>query len=341
MIIVRVAKAADIAALLALAHKAGPGMTTLKPDEAALAARLARVEKTLAGTAPLSQRGYLFVMEDTAAGQVVGTCGLEVAVGLEQPFYTYRAGIMVHASRELSVWNKMPTLYLSNDLTGYSELCSLFLDPHYRANKNGSLLSKSRFMFLAQFPERVGEHICAEMRGRFDDDGRSPFWESLGKHFFQIPFEQADYLVSLGKKAFVAELMPKYPVYVDFLAPEAQACIGQVHKDTAPARAMLEQEGLRFEHHVDIFDGGPVLEAYVSDLRASRSSHFCHVRIDAAAGPAGRHYLVCNTSPEDFRVALVLGEPEGGTIRLTPQAADALRVGVDDTIRALTLSPEH
>ena len=37
----------------------------------------------------------------------------------------------------------MDTLYLSNDLTGCSELCSLFLHPDYRQGNHGKLLSKT------------------------------------------------------------------------------------------------------------------------------------------------------------------------------------------------------
>lgn len=41
-----------------------------------------------------------------------------------------------------------------------------------------------------------------------------------------------------GQKSFIAELMPKHPLYVDFLSPEARESIGQVHPHTAPARAI-------------------------------------------------------------------------------------------------------
>ena len=338
MMIVRSAHPNDLSALIALARKAGPGMTTFKPDEATLAARLDRIARTVAGTAPLAEQGYLFVLEDTATGKVVGICGIEVAVGLDQPFYNYRLGTMVHASRQLGVYTKMPTLYLSNDLTCYSELSSLFLDAESRANRNGSLLSKSRFMFLAQFPQCFSERICAEMRGHFDEQGRSPFWEALGRHFFKIEFDQADSLVSMGKKSFLAELMPKYPVYVAFLPPEAKACIGKVHPDTAPARAMLEAEGLRFEHYIDIFDAGPTLEAHIVDLRAARESGLYRVVLDATA--ASRQYLVSNTSLADFRVCLAMGEPREAVFRLTPEAAAALRVAEGDAIRAMTLNPK-
>ena len=345
--VVRLARRGDLPALLKLAAQAGPGMTSFKPDEAALEARLARVAATLAGQAPTAEQGYLFVMEDVATGEIAGVCGLEAAVGLEQPFYTYRKDTIVHASRELNVWSRMLTLSLSNDLTGYSELCSLLLDPSWRGHGNGALLSKARFLFMAQFPERFGPHVCAELRGFFDDNGQSPFWQSLGQHFFKIDFDQADYLTSIGKKSFVAELMPKYPIYVDFLSPQAQAAIGVTHRDTLPARQLLEQEGMRSGAHVDIFDSGPVLEARVADLRAARDSRYLSVTLAATAGddeaapavPNAEPYLVACLGLDGFRATLVTGRPERRAFALSPLAAQALGVKPGDRIQVLPLKP--
>lgn len=340
--VVRLARPDDLPALLELAALAGPGMTSFKPDRASLVARLERVNATLEDRAPTAEQGYLFVMEDVATGTVAGVCGLEAAVGLEQPFYTYRKDTIVHASRELNVWSRMLTLSLSNDLTGYSELCSLLLNPSWRGHGNGALLSKARFLFMAQFPERFGAHVCAELRGFFDDDGTSPFWRSLGQHFFKIDFDQADYLTSIGKKSFVAELMPKYPIYVDFLSTEAQAAIGVTHRDTLPARRLLEQEGMRFGTHVDIFDSGPVLEARVADLRAAREGRYLAVNVDDNAVPANAEpYLVATVGFANFRATLVNGRPERRAMTLTSQAAAALDVKAGDRVQVLALKPAH
>jgi arginine N-succinyltransferase len=341
MIVLRLCKTGDVEALVELAHKAGPGMTTLKPDAQALAGRLQRVQRTVEGTAPLADQGYLFVLEDTASGKVVGVSALEVAVGLEQPFYTYRMDTFVHASRELGLWTKMEKLHMSHGLTGYSELCTLFLDPDFRVNGNGALLSKARFMFLAQFPERFSEHICAEMRGHFDENGDSPFWKALGAHFYQIDFHEADNLVALGKKSFLAELMPRYPVYVDFLPPEARECIGKVHKDTEPARRLLEAEGLRLEQHIDIFEGGPVLESRIDKLRVMSDSQLYPVQITEQVGPGEpQRYLVANSSLQDFRVILVDTCPNETGLPLTAEQAKALLVQNGDPVRAMTLYPK-
>lgn len=140
-----------------------------------------------------------------------------------EPWFNYRIGLTVSASQELGIHREIPTLFLANDLTGNSELCSLFLQTEQRNGCNGRLLSKARLLFIAEFRELFADKVIAEMRGNSDDKGRSPFWESLGRHFFKMDFSRADYLTGLGNKSFVAELMPKFPLYTCFLSAEARA----------------------------------------------------------------------------------------------------------------------
>ena len=268
MMVIRPILAVDLPALLALAHRTGVGLTTLPPNEAELAKRVTAATQSFTGTAEKADEIFLFVLEDSDTLRVVGTCGLATAVGLRQPWYSYRVGLVVHASQELGLFTQTPTLFLSNDHTGHSELCSLFLDSEYRRDRNGLLLSKSRFLFLAQQRARFSKKIIAELRGVSDTGGTSPFWESLGRHFFSMEFSRADYLTGIGKKSFVAELMPKHPLYSSFLTPEAQAVIGKTHPDTIPAMRMLESEGFRYEGYVDIFDAGPTVECDADDVNA-------------------------------------------------------------------------
>ncbi|MBR8233667.1 arginine N-succinyltransferase [Burkholderia sp. AU42008] len=338
MIVVRVVQTGDVDALVSLAQETGPGLTTFKPDRDALAARIERSRRTLEGLAAPGEAGYFFVMEDSKTRDIAGVCGIETQVGLEQPFYNYRVSTVVHASQELGVWTRMHALNISHDLTGYAEVCSLFLSPRYRTGGVGGLLSRSRFMFIAQFRDRFPERICAELRGHFDEDGTSPFWRAVGSHFYQIDFNAADYLSSHGRKSFLAELMPRYPVYVDLLPQDAQDAVGLTHRDTLPARKMLEAEGLRYQNHVDIFDAGPVLECHVNDLRTVRESVVVPVAIGApdARDDAPRS-LVSNTSLEDFRVGVAPGVVANGAFVLSADDAAALDVKAGDPVRVLPL----
>ncbi|AVG16505.1 arginine N-succinyltransferase [Chromobacterium vaccinii] len=345
MMFIRPVEHKDLPGLMELARSAasgGVGLTSLPINEDRLQKRIARSVLSFSGELDRADHGYVFVLEDSENGKVAGICAVEAAVGLKEPWYNYRIGTIVHASEELGVYSRHETLFLSNDHTGYSELCTLYLHPDYRVKRNGGLLSKSRFLFLAQFPQLFGKMVVAEMRGVSDETGRSPFWEALGRHFFSIDFAEADYLTGIGQKAFVAELMPKHPVYVDFLEPEAQAVIGLTHEATRPAVAMLESEGFRYEGYVDIFDAGPTVQAYTGDIRAVKESQRLPARVvDPLPDGDKECYLVCNDALQDYRAVLVESARPQGEFCLTPELAQALKIKDGDHVRCVTLTPKE
>lgn len=329
---------ADLDALLALAATAGVGVTTLQANPQRLGERINASVDSLNSTPELADASYLFVLEDDTTQKIVGICGIEAALGMHDTWYNYRVGLSVHASRELDIYKQLPTLFLTSDLTGASELCSLFLAPPYRKEGNGALLSKSRFLFMAEFPERFAERVIAEMRGVSDEAGQSPFWESLGRHFFTMDFAKADFLSYVGSKSFIAELMPKHPIYTCFLSEAAQAALGNVHPATEPARAMLESEGFRYQGYVDIFDAGPSLECSLSDIRAVRYSTVYQSLAVAAAPKNGTPWLVSNRSLTDFRVTLAITRPLEDSLPLTSDVLQRLNLENGASIRAVPLS---
>ena len=339
MMLIRPITRADLPALLQLIKSTGVGLTTLPSNETALLLRIEASNASFAGTAQKADELFLFVLEDTHTRRVVGTCGLASAVGLREAWYSYRVGLAVHASQELGVFTQTQTLFLSNDHTGQSELCSLFLGPDYRRDHNGKLLSKSRLLFLAQHRGRFSKKIIAELRGVSDENGHSPFWESLGRRFFSMEFSQADYLTGIGKKSFVAELMPKHPLYTSFLSPEAQAAIGQTHPHTMPARRMLESEGFRYEGYVDIFDAGPTVECDLDDVSAVAHSRTYIAAINNLA-PVGAAviYLVSNTGLKSYRATLAAATPVADQFPLNVETASALNINAGDEVRAVPLS---
>lgn len=332
----------DLPQLLALAGKTGGGLTSLPEDSATLSARIERSIQTWQDALPRAEQGYVFVLADSDTDRAVGICAIEVAVGLQDPWYNFRVGTQVHASKELNVYNNLPTLSLSNDHTGSSELCTLFLDPDCRDGKNGHLLSKSRFLFMANFRDRFTRHVVAEMRGVSDEQGRSPFWDDVGNRFFSMPFSKADFLSGTGQKAFIAELMPKHPLYIDYLSAEARAVIGAVHPLTAPARAVLESEGFCYRNYIDIFDGGPTLECDIESIRAIRESQLLPVIIDEQAAAADLPLcLVATGNYQQFRATLLPADNKGDAIRLTAAQADTLQCHAGDMLRVVTLSAEE
>lgn len=273
MIIIRPIQSSDYDALHRIAVESGHGFTSLPVNEELLKKRISHAEVSFKSiVSQPGNEGYLFVMEDTETGAVVGTSGIESAVGLDDAFYHYHLGKVVHSSRELNIYNTVETLSLCNDYTGASEICTLFLSETHRKNRNGRFLSRFRFLFMAEHTERFAETVIAEMRGVSDENGESPFWKWLEEHFFSLDFPTADYLTGIGKKEFIAELMPKYPIYVNLLSKDAQRVINKVHPKTVPALRLLEAEGFSRRGYVDIFDAGPTVETQTASVKTVRQS---------------------------------------------------------------------
>ncbi|SIQ09657.1 arginine N-succinyltransferase [Aquipseudomonas alcaligenes] len=337
--IVRPVRSADLSALIDLARSTGTGLTTLPANEERLSHRVGWAEKTFRGEAERADADYLFVMEDDD-GKVVGISAVAGAVGLREPWYNYRVGLTVSASQELKIYREIPTLFLANDLTGNSELCSLFLHAGYRSGLNGRLLSKARFLFMAEFRELFGNKVIAEMRGMSDENGRSPFWESLGRHFFKMEFSQADYLTGVGNKAFIAELMPKFPLYTCFLSEEARAVIGRVHPDTEPALALLKGEGFSYQGYVDIFDAGPAIEVETDKIRAVRDSQTLVLAV-GTPGDDAIPYLIHNRKREDCRITAAPARAAAGTLVVDPLTAKRLQLSAGSQVRAVPLSAKE
>lgn len=343
--IIRPAVSADLDAVVALAKSAGVGVTTLPDSREMLAERLQLAERSFAGRIPPEKAYYFFALESAETGTVLGVSAIQARVGLDDVWYNYRVANTVNAFKEMGIHRQTPTLYLTNDMTNCTELCTLFLNPAARSGPNGHLLSKCRMLFLAERPDLFSEKIFAEMRGYSDASGHSPFWESLGQKFFKLDFPKADYLTGLGNKGFIAELMPKNPIYLPFLSEEAQACVARVHDQTGPALALLKREGFNYNGLVDIFDAGPVIEAFLPQIRTIRESVKRYVLVSSAEkyqdpGQVDAHDLlmVSNRHMSDFRVGLVpRNHLRDDTVILPEALAAQLKVEGGDTVRMVDL----
>jgi arginine N-succinyltransferase len=336
MKIIRPIEHDDYSSLREIAQESGIGFTSLPVNEVLLKSKIDKSIHAFAKT--VTQPGdesYLFVMQDQETKDVVGTSGIASSVGLDDPFYHYHLSKVVHASRELNIYNTADILTLCNDYTGVSEICTLFLRQNARQGLNGRLLSKFRFLFMMEHKSRFAETIIAEMRGINDENGQSPFWQWLEEHFFSMDFPTADYLTGIGQKQFIAELMPKYPIYVSLLSKQAQAVIGQVHEKTKPALQLLEQEGFSCRGYVDIFDAGPTVEANLKHIRSAQASRKMQVKVSDEVEDKPQSFFVINTKVQDFRgvcTPLVIDvNNEHATIGKL--AADALGVSDGDNIR--------
>jgi arginine N-succinyltransferase len=333
MLVVRPVTTSDHAEILSLAKEAGIGMTSLPPDEEVLKHKIERAVASFDGDAEYKgDEAFLFALEDTENKKLVGTTGISAHVGVRYPFYSYKLSTIVQTSEELDIYSRQGVLHMVNDYTGASEVGSLFLSPAYRRDGIGKFLSRCRYLMLAQFPELFSNIIISEIRGVQDADGQSPFYKNLAQHFFQMDFKKADFTNATHGSQFISDLMPKYPIYVNLLAPEAQAVIGLPLEASKPAKYMLEQEGFRHQGYVDVFDAGPTMQVERDQIRTVRKSRMLPV-LDIQPVASRKNHIASNAVLKNFRIAVAALEESEEGVTLSPEAATLLQVKKGDRVR--------
>lgn len=306
MFVVRPVAVSDLDALESLGSVATPGVHTLPRTRKTIAAAVERSVASFGAEPDIpSDESYLFALE-SAEGEVVGTAAIAATAGASGTFFAFRNDVLHQVSRDLNINHSVHALMLCSDLTGCSQLSSFYLRSR-PAGVEAALLSRARLLFAAAAPQRFAEKFFASMAGVTDVEGRSPFWEALGRKFFDMDFMEAERMIEGARnRSLIVELMPPYPVYVPLLPGDAQAAMGQVHVEGELPFGLLTDEGFEPEEYVDIFDGGPILRAHRNALRSFAHSMRRTVSSDrhVSSAPLGA-YLVTNGRADTFRAIVV------------------------------------
>ena len=327
----RAARADDIDPLYEMAKLTGGGFTNLPADRDALAAKLSRAEAAFSRAGDLGDDQFVLVLENTETGQVRGTCQLMTTVGARLPFYSYRLNTLTQYSKELDRTVRAELLSLTTDLEGSSEVGGLFLHPNERAGGLGMLLARSRYLFIAMHRPRFATRILAELRGVIDERGGSPFWDGVAGRFFGMSFQDADYFNAIHGNQFIADLMPKHPVYVAMLSDEAKKVIGVPHPSGRAAMRMLENEGFAHEGYVDIFDGGPSMTARTDQVKSVREA--APAKVVATDLDIGERCLMATGTMGSFRAAYAMLEMLGDSeVAIDERTARLLEVSEGDEV---------
>ena len=328
----RAATSGDLEHLYEMAKLTGGGFTNLPADRGALAAKLERAENAFARKGDeLGDDQFVLVLENSEDGHVRGTCQLFTQVGQQWPFYSYRLNTLTQHSQLLSRTVRAELLSLVTDLEGASEVGGLFLHPSERAGGLGMLLARSRYLFIAMHRKRFADRVLAELRGIIDDRGGSPFWDGVAGRFFGMTFQEADSFNALNGNQFIADLMPKHPVYVAMLDEEAKKVIGLPHPTGRAAMRMLEQEGFSYEGYVDIFDGGPTMMARTDMVASVRSA--MAARVTATDAADGERAMIACGELDTFRCCYGTRKAsEDGEIAVDADTARTLDVVEGDEV---------
>lgn len=328
----RAARSDDLEPLYEMAKLTGGGFTNLPADRAALGAKLQRASDAFArDDNSLGDDQFVLVLENAETGDVRGTCQMFTKVGQQWPFYSYRMTTLTQHSQELDRTVRAEMLSLVTDLEGSSEVGGLFLHPNERAGGLGLLLARSRYLFIAMHRKRFADRILAELRGIIDDRGGSPFWDGVAGRFFGMGFQEADYFNAINGNQFIADLMPKHPVYIAMLSDDARSVIGLPHPTGRAAMRMLENENFRAEGYVDIFDGGPSMTAPTDRVKSIAEAVETEVAVTDLE--EGEKALVATGNLTEFRCAYGKRSLlDGGKIALDASCAETLGVGPGDTV---------
>ncbi|QDX24843.1 arginine N-succinyltransferase [Sphingomonas suaedae] len=329
--VIRPARADDLQHLYEMAKLTGGGFTNLPPEKPALQAKLERSAEAFARTDDaMKDELFVLVLENAETGEVRGTCQIFTQVGQRWPFYSYRLGTVTKHSEALNRTFRAEILNLVNDLEGASEVGGLFLHPGERAGGLGMLLARSRYLFIAMHRARFADRILAELRGVIDEAAGSPFWDGVAGRFFGMSFQQADEFNAIHGNQFIADLMPRHPVYTAMLPESARSVIGVPHPSGRAAMRMLEHEGFAFENYIDIFDGGPTMTArtdHVVTIRDCRSSSV----VDLA--PGGEPCIAARGHLAEFRACNARIATIDGGVTIDPAGATLLGVEPGQDIR--------
>lgn len=318
--VLRAASQSDLPAIYEMAKSTGGGFTNLPADRPKLESKLEIAAASFArGADDLGDDMYMFVLEDTVTGKVRGTCQIFSCIGRDRPHYSYRIDAFTHYSSEFSRAMRCEMLTLVTDHNGSSEVGGLFLHPNERSAGAGSLLARSRYLFMGLHRARFADRTLAELRGVIDECGVSPFWDGVTGRFFGMSFREADEFKAVRGAQFIADLMPKHPIYTAMVPEGAMAVMGVPHPSGRAAQRMLEKEGFAYRNYVDVFDGGPTMQCNTDDIATIRGGR--QDAVVAIAENEGTESLVARGHLADFRAAYGrVAAVEGGVI-LDPEAA--------------------
>lgn len=243
-------------------------LLNLPHDRDVLRAKIQRSLRSFKNELEKDEAEYLFVIEDIERGQLVGSSLILAKHGTEDsPHHFFRLTKRNHFSQDLGIGFIHQVLKFHSDTNGPTEIGGLLIDGQYRRRpeKLGRQISLVRFLFMGMEPTRFEEKVLCELSPPLTSDGRSEFWEALGRRFTGLPYQEAD-LLSQKNKEFINSLFPPVEIYLSLLDAKARIVVGQVAEDTKPAQHLLTTLGFKYLDEVDPFDGGPHYGVNMKDI---------------------------------------------------------------------------
>ena len=308
-------------------------------DAESVRALVARSDQAFAGVSGTSMR-YVFSLvntdADTGQSVLLGAIALVPRIGLELARYSFRSGVVVHASAELNMFNRANTLLLANDHTGCAEIGLPLVVQSEWASLHQRNLIESALLYVAEQRACFPQGILVELPGVCGDSADPPFWTGLGRHFYAGAVPMADAFFPPPQRSHIARLLPKHPLYSGFIGAPALACLGQAGAAALGAADTLQAQGFRYRGHVNIFDAGPIVEADIDDVLSPRYGHVLPVCLDGGDHP--QPLLVAAMGAhrgQAFSVGCLHASLLNGALCMSPAVARAFGLVQGQVVRVL------
>jgi len=295
-------------------------------------------DKSAVGASPL----FMFAIEDPRTGNALGTSMIVARMGGPgHPNLSFELTKRHFFSEDLQQGTSHTIATLVLDESGPTEIGGLILGPTYRnhPDKLGKQISLIRFHYMGLQRKQFADRVLAEMMAPITPEGGNTLWEYLGRRFINLPYTEADKFCQRSRE-FMTSLLPREPIYLSLLPPEARKLVGQVGPDTVPARKMLEDLGFRYTNRIDPFDGGPHLEVLTDHIPLVKNTTKLRLESAIAEDEAEETGFVSVDTPEtQFRAAYssFRSDRTGGTIRVPAETIKALHASIGDQIGVTAL----
>lgn len=307
-------------------------LLNLPGDKKTLTEKIERSMSSFAGDLPKHQAEYLFILEDTEEKQVVGSSLVLAKHGTDEiPHSYFKIVKRNHFSQDLGIGFIHQVLRFQLDTDGPTEIGGLLVDKSYRRRPErlGKQISLSRFLYIALHRERFEDRVLCELTPPLTEEGRSEFWEALGRRFTGLNYQEAD-LLSQSHKEFIESLFPEDDIYLCMLDSKARTVVGRVGEATKPAQHLLESIGFHYLEDVDPFDGGPHYGAATKDIgpiKMGRRLRLAEFK-DASYTTTG----LLGNAHDEFRAALVSCDVRGQEIAIPPRTRKLLQLDGNEEV---------
>jgi arginine N-succinyltransferase len=328
--IIRSVRHDDLSQLTDLAKQFN--LLNLPGDRKVIAEKVKRSEQSFAGEMEKAEAEYIFVVEDTEENLIVGSSLILAKHGSEEKPHSYFKILKRdHFSQDLGIGFIHQVLRFQMDTDGPTEIGGLLVDKSYRRRPErlGKQISLSRFIYMGLNPDRFEKRVLCELTPPLTEEGRSEFWEALGRRFTGLPYQEAD-MLSQTNKEFIESLFPEEDIYMSLLDAKARLVIGRVGEATKPAQHLLESVGFTYLDEVDPFDGGPHYGADTKNILPIKQGQ--KLRLGEIKDGTFKTQGLVGIGSDFFRCVMTGYEIRDGVVAIPTKSRDLLKADIDQEV---------